>query len=89
MATRNAGLSGHGPKLRELRVKRGLSLRTLTARTGFSPTFISRLEADTVSPSLASLERVADELGDTLGRLFTSSDMRTPDGHPPCGASRV
>lgn len=72
MAARNATLSGLGARLRELRTKRGLSLRTLAARTGFSPSFISQMEVDAVSPSLASLEKIAGELGVTLGQLFTS-----------------
>jgi transcriptional regulator with XRE-family HTH domain len=72
MSVRNATLSGLGARLRELRTKRGLSVRTLAARTGFSPSFISQVEMDAVSPSLASLERIAGELGVTLGQLFTS-----------------
>lgn len=72
MATRNVTLSGLGARLRELRVRRELSVRTLAKRTGFSPSFISQMEADAVSPSLASLERIAGELGVTLGQLFTS-----------------
>ena len=72
MATRNVTLSGLGARLRELRVRRELSVRTLAKRAGFSPSFISQMEADAVSPSLASLERIASELGVTLGQLFTS-----------------
>ncbi len=60
-----------GAKLRELRTRRGLSVRTLAARTGFSPSFISQVEADLASPSLASLEKVARALGVTLGQLFS------------------
>ena len=79
MATRNVTLSGLGARLRELRVRRELSVRTLAKRAGFSPSFISQMEADAVSPSLASLERIASELGVTLGQLFTSleSEPRT------------
>lgn len=72
MAARNVTLRGLGARLRELRTKRGLSLRTLAKRTDFSPSFISQMEADVVSPSLASLEKIAGELGVTLGQLFTS-----------------
>jgi transcriptional regulator with XRE-family HTH domain len=72
MSSRNATLSRLGTRLRELREERGLSVRTLAARAGFSPSFISQIEIEAVSPSLASLERVADELGVTLGELFSS-----------------
>ncbi len=61
-----------GSRLRELRLGRGLSVRTLAARTGFSPSFISQVEADQASPSIASLEKIAVQLGVTLGQLFSS-----------------
>lgn len=61
-----------GSQLRALRTQLGLSIRTLAARTGFSPSFISQLEADAVSPSIASLDRITAELGVSLGQLFSS-----------------
>jgi transcriptional regulator with XRE-family HTH domain len=63
---------GLGARLRELRVQRGLSVRTLAAQVGFSPSFISQVEADAASPSISSLEKIATALGVTLGQLFTS-----------------
>jgi len=66
------GTSGIGAKVRELRRERGLSVRTLAGRTGFSPSFISQVEAEAVSPSIASLEKVAEELGVSLGQFFSS-----------------
>lgn len=64
-----------GAMLRELRTQRGLSVRTLAARVGFSPSFISQIEADTASPSIASLEKIAAALGVTLGQLFSSLEQ--------------
>ncbi|MCA1669020.1 MAG: helix-turn-helix domain-containing protein [Thermomicrobia bacterium] len=61
-----------GAQLRALRLQRGISVRTLATRTGFSPSFISQVESETVSPSIASLERIARELGVTLGELFAA-----------------
>ncbi len=61
-----------GAKLRELRMEQNLSLRTLASRTGFSPSFLSQVESELVSPSLASLEKIASELGVTLAQLFSS-----------------
>lgn len=63
-----------GTRLRELRMQLGISIRALAARTGFSPSFISQLEADAVSPSIASLERITAELGVSLGQLFSSME---------------
>ncbi len=55
-----------------MRRERGLSVRTLAGRTGFSPSFISQMEAEAVSPSIASLGKVAEELGVSLGQFFSS-----------------
>jgi transcriptional regulator with XRE-family HTH domain len=60
-----------GAKLRELRRQRRLSVRTLAAQAGFSASFISQLESDAVSPSIASLEKIAGALGVTLGQFFS------------------
>jgi transcriptional regulator with XRE-family HTH domain len=62
-----------GRLLQSLRLARGLSLRTLAARTGFSPSFISQVEHDQASPSIASLGRIVDVLGITLGELFLAA----------------
>lgn len=61
-----------GTKLRTLRTQRGLTVRAFAAQIGFSPSFISQLEADLVSPSIASLEKISTALGVTLGQLFSS-----------------
>lgn len=75
MRARRSGLGSIGGKVRELRTELGLSARTLAARTGFSPSFISQMEAEAVSPSIASLQKVAEELGVTLGQFFSSLEV--------------
>lgn len=62
-----------GDRVRQLRTGRGLSVRALAAMAGFSPSFISQVEHGQVSPSIASLERIAAVLGITLGGFFTES----------------
>jgi transcriptional regulator with XRE-family HTH domain len=64
-----------GARLRQLRTAAGLSVRTLAARVGFSPSFISQVENGQASPSIASLERIAAALGATLVEFF---DRRPP-----------
>ena len=59
-----------GPKLKDARTKAGLSLRVLATRTGFSASFLSQVELGQASPSLASLERIAEALGIRLAALF-------------------
>ncbi|MGH8071244.1 MAG: helix-turn-helix domain-containing protein [Candidatus Entotheonellia bacterium] len=74
-----------GDRLRQLRAGRGLSVRSLATRAGFSPSFISQVEHGQVSPSIASLERIAAVLGVTLGGFFTEPSpspvavVRAPD----------
>ncbi len=72
MRAQSTGTGSIGGKVRELRREQGLSVRTLAARTGFSPSFISQMEAEVVSPSIASLGKVAEELGVSLGQFFSS-----------------
>jgi transcriptional regulator with XRE-family HTH domain len=75
MRSQRSGTGSIGGKVRELRTELGLSVRTLAARTGFSPSFISQMEAEAVSPSIASLQKVAEELGVTLGQFFSSLEV--------------
>jgi transcriptional regulator with XRE-family HTH domain len=61
-----------GDLVRRLREQRGLSLRALAGATDFSPSFLSQLENGQVSPSIGSMERIANTLGVTLGEFFNS-----------------
>jgi transcriptional regulator with XRE-family HTH domain len=68
--------AGIGEVLRRLRERQGLSLRTLATRAGFSASFLSQLENGQVSPSIASLGRIAANLGVTLVDLFEATQER-------------
>jgi transcriptional regulator with XRE-family HTH domain len=59
-----------GALIRDLRTEQQLSIRTLAAKAGFSPSFISQVENGQTSPSIASLEQIAQVLGVTLGQFF-------------------
>ena len=61
-----------GEAVRRLREAQRLSVRTLAAKCGFSASFLSQVELKQVSPSLASLERIAAGLGVTLGQFFVT-----------------
>jgi transcriptional regulator with XRE-family HTH domain len=67
-----------GELLRQLRTERSLSVRTLATRAGFSPSFVSQIELNQASPSIASLERLAAALGVTLGDFFREPTAGTP-----------
>jgi len=60
-----------GDQVRSLRTALNMSVRGLAYRAGFSPSFISQVENGLVSPSIASLERIASVLGVSLAGFFT------------------
>jgi transcriptional regulator with XRE-family HTH domain len=62
-----------GAHLRELRTRRGLSVRELATATGFSPSFISQVENGQASPSISSMERIAEAVGVTMGEFFAAA----------------
>ena len=62
-----------GGRLHRLRKERGLSLRALAARSGFSPSLLSQVENGLASPSLSSLAKIAVALDVALGDLFARS----------------
>jgi len=59
-----------GGRLRAARQARGLTLEKVAAATSLTKGFISRLERDEVSPSVASLVSVCEVLGIRIGELF-------------------
>jgi XRE family transcriptional regulator, regulator of sulfur utilization len=63
-----------GETLRRLRATARLSLRSLAQKTGFSASFLSQVENGQVSPSLASMERIAVALGVTMGQIFEGAE---------------
>ena len=62
-----------GAHIRQLRTDRGMSVRRLAAQTDFSPSFISQVENGLVSPSISSMQKIADTLGVTLGEFFAAA----------------
>ncbi len=62
-----------GAWVRRLRTDQRISLRTLASSTDFSPSFISQVENGEVSPSIASMEKIANALGVTLGEFLAAA----------------
>jgi transcriptional regulator with XRE-family HTH domain len=62
-----------GMEVRRFREKLGMSVRAFADHCGFSPSFISQLENGHVSPSIASLGKIAAALNVTLIDLFARS----------------
>jgi transcriptional regulator with XRE-family HTH domain len=59
-----------GATLRRLREARHLSLKEVAARSGLTQSFLSQVERNLTSPSVASLRRIAQALGIPLAALF-------------------
>lgn len=74
-----------GARLRGARRNRGLTLDRLAEMTTLTKGFLSRLERDEVSPSVASLVAVCEALGIRIGELFetpATSLVRAGEGRP-------
>ncbi len=67
-----------GSTVRRLREAKKLSLRAIAEQSGFSASFISQVENDQASPSIASLERIAGAFGLTLAEFFQELDGPDP-----------
>lgn len=59
-----------GRRLRRIRQGKGVSARDLAERAGVTAAYLSRLENDKVSPTVASLTRVMQALGEPVAALF-------------------
>ena len=62
-----------GAKLRELRIQRGLTQEELADRCELSKGFISQVERELASPSIATLKDMLECLGVTLQSFFTDA----------------
>ena len=62
-----------GEKLRELRIQRGLTQEELADRCELSKGFISQVERELASPSIATLKDMLECLGVTLQSFFSDN----------------
>jgi len=66
-----------GSRLRAARRARGLTLRALAGRAGVTESFLSQVERDVSSPSIATLQRICRGMGLSIAELL--------DGGEPVG----
>jgi transcriptional regulator with XRE-family HTH domain len=59
-----------GVRIRQLREARGMTQSQLQARSGVSRSYLSRIESGQMTPSLGTLEKIAESLGVGLNRFF-------------------
>lgn len=57
-------------KLRELRKKKGFTLKQVAADTGLSTSFLSQLETNKADPAISTLQKLADYYGVPIVHFF-------------------
>jgi len=64
-----------GTKIKELRLKKGLTQEELADRCELTKGYISQLENDLTSPSIATLADILQNLGSSLSEFFASDEL--------------
>jgi transcriptional regulator with XRE-family HTH domain len=72
-------LDGIGARLREERIKAGLSQRELARRLDLSASLISQLESGVSKPSVGTLYAIVTELDVSLDRIIRGDDYEEPE----------
>ena len=62
-----------GKSIKKLRMQKGLTLEELASRSELSKGFLSQLERDLTSPSIATLEDILEALGSNLADFFSDA----------------
>ena len=75
-----------GPRIRALRQARRLTLRDVAERAGVTESFLSQVERDVTSPSIATVGRIARALDLSIAQLFAEEQAERP-GRPARGAA--
>jgi transcriptional regulator with XRE-family HTH domain len=77
-----------GERLRAERQRSGMTVREIAARIGVSPSLISQIERDKVTPSVSTLWSLVTVLGLTMGDLFAEDEPpAAPAGAPASAAA--
>src|SRR5436853_6658492 len=75
-AASRARASNIGPKLRQAREHKNMSVRGLARYVGVSPSLVSQIERGRVMPSVGTLYSLANELGLVVDDLFSGAQPR-------------
>lgn len=68
-----------GRRIRAIRKSKGFSLRVVSADAEVSEGFLSQVERGKASPSVASLRRICQALGEPMAALFTDGEESGQD----------
>src|SRR5438128_9262963 len=77
------GPSELGPRLRAIRIERGVGLRELARRLDLSPSLISQIETGKIRPSVRTLYALASEFGVTTDELLFDQALPTEHAARP------
>jgi transcriptional regulator with XRE-family HTH domain len=78
-----------GPRLRAIRLRRGLSLRELARRVDLSPSSISQIETGKMRPSVRTLYALVSEFGITVDAVLFEHAPTLLDGASASESSAV
>ncbi len=65
-----------GQKIKELRTRQRITLKELAKKTGLTASFFSQLERNLTSPSVTSLEKIAQALDNKVSYFFDSDERK-------------
>jgi transcriptional regulator with XRE-family HTH domain len=65
-----------GPKIREIRLRKGLKLKDIAKETGLSISLISQVENNNTSPSLSTLIKLSNYLGTDTSFFLENSEKK-------------
>src|SRR3972149_1393339 len=68
-----------GPRIRELRQQKGMTLRSLADKSGLSTALLSKVENNAVSPTIPTLWRICEGLGVRVGYFFQEGGQESGD----------
>jgi len=69
-----------GVRVRGLRSRAGLTIKQVAERGGISPSAISKIENNLLSPTYDTITRLAEGLGIDISELFSSARKQAPHG---------
>jgi transcriptional regulator with XRE-family HTH domain len=75
-----------GPRLRALRLRRGVGLRELARRLDLSPSSISQIETGKIQPSVRTLYAFASEFGVTVDEVLFGRESKALEPAPAAEA---
>ena len=65
-----------GPKIREMRKQRGITLKEFSQKVGVTASLISQVERGVAAPSISSLKKISDALGISIALFFNDVDQK-------------